>query len=58
MEEIWDKNQNDKVKMFHYENTRMQDTVISNGCTDINFQVKIGDFVLLLLLNIDLGYSI
>ena len=41
MEEIWDKNQNDKRMRFHYENMPMQDNVIANGCKDNNFQVKI-----------------
>ena len=49
MEEIYDKNQNDKVMRFHYDNMPMQDAAISNGCKDNNFQVKICDFFLLLL---------
>ena len=43
-EEVWDKNHNDKMRRFNFENKPLQDTVISNGCKDYNFQVKICDF--------------
>ena len=46
IEEVWDKNHNDKMRRFNFENMALQDSVISNGCKDNNFQVKICDISL------------
>ena len=47
------------MRRFNFENTPLQDTVISNGCKDNNFQVKICDFFLFFFFffNIDCGYT-
>ena len=41
----------------HYDSMSMQFTAIINSCKNCNFQMKICDFFLFLLKNIDGGYT-